>query len=347
MAGVHPDHFTRLFRKTTGSSYVDFIANIRIAKAHERLLTTKDSLLEIARNVGYKDEFYFSRKFKQVVGTAPAIYRKKPKTIFSLASIYTAGLLAVGHVPPVGSVTPWLSRRYDGALRQGALKPFYWDTCDIGRLKEQPRPDIILCHDMQFDEAHMERLRGIAPTIAIPFDSMDWREQFVTVAELAGEAANARDWLDKYDARIEAAKDRIARQVDRRETVLILEIWSDELMVYGDTYGRAGDILYRSFGLAPPRNVKERVMKGTGYLHIGKKQLGDYDADLLFLIVHEDRASRRTADLLKNSEEWSALRAVKDRRVYEFDGGLFYGCDPVSTEAQLQQIVRSLSESSR
>lgn len=163
------------------------------------------------------------------------------------------------------------------------------------------------------------------------------------VAELVGETAKARNWLDRYDAAAEAARQRIARQFAGHETVLLLEIWSDELMVFGDTYGRAGHIVYQSLGLLPPARVRERVMEGAGYTYIGKEQLAEYDADVLFLIVHDDRASRRTAGLLRESAPWKALTAVQRRRVYEFDGGAFYGYDPASTEAQLQQIVNGLS----
>ncbi len=347
MAGVHPDHFSRLFRKTTGKGYVDFVTEIRISRAKERLLSTKEGLLEIARKVGYKDEFYFSRKFKQIVGTAPTVYLRKPKSIFSLACNYTAGLLVVGHVPPIGSVTPWIGQRYGNVLRSGPFKPIYWDTCDIRRLKEEARPDVIVCHDKQYDAEQLEMLREIAPTLSIPIKGMDWREQFMTVSELVCEAAKARHWLERYDAWIDATQQRLTRHIDPRATVLIVEVWADELMVFGDSYGRAGHIVYQSFGMSPPKSVKESVMAGAGYQYIGKEQLAEYDADYLFLIVHEDPASRRTADLLQKSEQWRTLKAVRDGRAYEFDGGMFYGYDPASTEAQLQQIENRLSDSSK
>ncbi|MFC4601868.1 helix-turn-helix domain-containing protein [Cohnella hongkongensis] len=342
MVGVHPDHFSRLFRKVTGRSFVDFVAEIRMSRASEQLLTSGDGLFEIARRVGYKDEFYFSRKFKQVVGTAPTVYRKKPKKAFTLGSNFTAGLLAVGHVPYIGSLTPWLKWRYRNVLQQGGFKPIYWDDCNIGALKDEPRPDVIVCHDKQYDPEQLERLREIAPTLSIPFGRMNWREQFIIVAELVNEVGKARAWLDRCDAAIDAARERIARKFDLIETLLILEVWSDELMVYGDTYGRAGHIMYRSIGFSPPAIVREQVLDGAGYKYIVKEQLVEYDADLVFLIVHDDQTSRRTASLLKRSPQWLALTAVKHGRVYEFDGGRFYGYDPASTEAQLQQIVSRL-----
>ncbi|MFC7153235.1 helix-turn-helix domain-containing protein [Cohnella cellulosilytica] len=344
LTGVHPDHFSRWFRKMTGRSYVDFVAETRMSKARERLLGSGDSLHEIARKVGYKDEFYFSRKFKQLVGTAPTLYRRKPKTVFSLACNYTAGLLAVGHVPSVGSLTPWLSRRYQAELGQGRLKPIFWDDCHPSGLREEPRPDVILCHDKQYDEEQLELLRELAPTLSIPFGSMSWQEQFMLVAELVGEADRARIRLDRYDAALEIARERVVRKFDLSETVLILEIWTDELAIFGDTYGRAGHIVYRAFGFSPPELVRRQVIPGAGYTYIEEERLIEYDADIVFLIVHNDPTSRKTACRLKRGEAWKALTAVKRGRVYDFDGGLFYGYDPASTEMQLQRIMKAISD---
>ncbi len=342
MVDVHPDHFSRLFRKKTGQSFVDFVAEIRMSRASEQLLTSSDSLFEIARNVGYKDEFYFSRKFKQVVGTAPTVYRKKTKKVFTLGSNYTAGLLAVGHVPYIGSLTPWLKWRYRNILQQGGFKPINWDDCNIFLLKDEPRPDVIVCHDKQYNSEQLERLREIAPTLSISLGEMNWREQFMIVAELVNEVSKAQAWLNRCDAAIDEARERIARKFDLNETLLILEVWSDELMVYGDTYGRAGHIMYRSIGFLPPRIVREQVFDGAGYKCIVKEQLAEYHADLVFLIVHDDQMSRRTASLLKCSQQWQEMIAVQHGRVYQFDGGQFYGYDPASTEAQIQQIVSRL-----
>ncbi|MFF2886109.1 helix-turn-helix domain-containing protein [Paenibacillus sp. NPDC057967] len=238
MAGVHPDHFSRLFRKTTGRSYVEFVADIRISRAKERLLATKESLMEIARKVGYKDEFYFSRKFKQKVGTAPTIYLRKPKSIFSLACNYTAGLLVVGYIPPIGSLTPWISQRYGTVLRPGTFKPIYWDTCDIRRLKEEPRPDVILCHDKQYDAEQLELLREISPTLPIPIGSMDWRETLLDLADLLDKKQTATKKLEAYDQQVEQAKEKIRQKVENKTAAIV--VLSEKEFIRWDMYRAAG-----------------------------------------------------------------------------------------------------------
>jgi hypothetical protein len=43
-----------------------------------------------------------------------------------------------------------------------------------------------------------------------------------------GKAGKGRVWPDRCDAAIAAARERIARNFVLRETLLILEVWSDE-----------------------------------------------------------------------------------------------------------------------
>ncbi len=66
---------SRKFKAETGKSISDTLAEIRINKAKKLLLTTAMSMYDVAAAVGYENEFYFSRKFKQHEGVPPANYR--------------------------------------------------------------------------------------------------------------------------------------------------------------------------------------------------------------------------------------------------------------------------------
>ncbi len=67
--------FIHLFKKVTGKSVVEFTRSMRMNRAKELLLWTDLSVREIAEAVGYDDQNYFSRIFKQNVGYAPTAYR--------------------------------------------------------------------------------------------------------------------------------------------------------------------------------------------------------------------------------------------------------------------------------
>jgi len=74
-AGLSVTQFFRCFRKATGSTPISFLRRERMSQAKRRLLESADSIKEIAEQVGYSDQFYFSRDFKRYTGTSPCHFR--------------------------------------------------------------------------------------------------------------------------------------------------------------------------------------------------------------------------------------------------------------------------------
>lgn len=74
---VSAKYFSALFKKQTGVNFVDYVTDIRMDKAKRLLLETNKRILEIASEVGYENEQYFSRVFKKTVGQSPLQYRLK------------------------------------------------------------------------------------------------------------------------------------------------------------------------------------------------------------------------------------------------------------------------------
>lgn len=72
-----PRHLSRLFKRQTGHSPIDFVIQIRMNKAKELLLATNATLQEIAKAVGYPDGYYLAKMFKKYMGIAPIRYRKQ------------------------------------------------------------------------------------------------------------------------------------------------------------------------------------------------------------------------------------------------------------------------------
>lgn len=71
-----PRHLSRMFKRQTGYSPIEFMIQVRMSKAKELLLTTDATLQEIAKNVGYPDGYYFAKMFKRYMGISPVRYRK-------------------------------------------------------------------------------------------------------------------------------------------------------------------------------------------------------------------------------------------------------------------------------
>ena len=77
--GMSISWFIRNFKKFTGITPMHFIVATRISNAQLLLETTKYSISEISRIVGYDNPLYFSRLFHKVKGFAPSEYRKSIK----------------------------------------------------------------------------------------------------------------------------------------------------------------------------------------------------------------------------------------------------------------------------
>jgi AraC family transcriptional regulator, arabinose operon regulatory protein len=71
-----PDHFTRLFKQAFGHSPQQALIHARVARARQLLLETNLKIREIALSLGYCDEFFFARQFKQQTGKTPRQIRQ-------------------------------------------------------------------------------------------------------------------------------------------------------------------------------------------------------------------------------------------------------------------------------
>ena len=76
-----PDHFSKLFKQLYGAGPNKFIQEKRIERSQLLLLTTNDTLKEIAEKVGLDNISYFSRLFKKHTGKTPAFFRKEQVNI--------------------------------------------------------------------------------------------------------------------------------------------------------------------------------------------------------------------------------------------------------------------------
>ena len=76
-AGMSKSTFMRNFKQATGSTPIDYLIRIRIAKASCLLQESGLSISEIAYQVGFADSNYFSRSFREITGMTPRAFRQK------------------------------------------------------------------------------------------------------------------------------------------------------------------------------------------------------------------------------------------------------------------------------
>lgn len=73
---MSPKYFCRFFQEMTHRSPVDYLNYYRIERACYQLLTTNDTITEVAYNSGFNDLSYFIKTFKKYKGTTPKQYLK-------------------------------------------------------------------------------------------------------------------------------------------------------------------------------------------------------------------------------------------------------------------------------
>lgn len=74
---VMPSHLASVFKAETGYGVVAYQNRLRLSQACELLVATDAPIADIAHEVGYEDEFYFSRQFRRVNGSSPREYRRR------------------------------------------------------------------------------------------------------------------------------------------------------------------------------------------------------------------------------------------------------------------------------
>jgi AraC-like DNA-binding protein len=79
MAFLQPTYFSNIFAKHFGIAPQRYICQVRINKAQHMLEHGNLPIKEISGLVGYDDELYFSRLFKNYVGIPPTVYRRQRK----------------------------------------------------------------------------------------------------------------------------------------------------------------------------------------------------------------------------------------------------------------------------
>lgn len=72
---LNRSYLSSAFKNRTGTSFVDYINQIRVEKAKELLVKTDKKNYQIAQAVGYENAKYFFRVFKKLEGVTPEQYR--------------------------------------------------------------------------------------------------------------------------------------------------------------------------------------------------------------------------------------------------------------------------------
>jgi len=309
VAGLSERHLMRQFKEAHGCSIMAYVNGLRIREAKRLLTGSVRKMTEVAEQVGYKDEYYFTRKFKQQVGIPPAAYMKNRQRKIAAYSWFNLGhLLPLQIVPEIAPLDHWWTDHYRSKYASDVnilLSHSYGENL---RILAQSEPDAIVALNTM-DLAEQGRMQQVAQTIFVPWMEMDWRGHLEVTAYHLGKEQEAELWLRTYDNKARLASEQVRRLLGD-ETVLVARPVDGGCEIFG---GRnAGAVLYGDLGLAPAGEADRIPVVHT----IGYDELANYDPDRLVLITNSTPRARASLEALQQAEVWSELRASAERKVY-------------------------------
>jgi AraC-like DNA-binding protein/ligand-binding sensor protein len=68
-------YFCKMFKKSTGLNFTNYVSRVRVEKAKNLLLNRNLRVSEIAYEVGFQSLTHFNRAFKRIMGQSPTEYR--------------------------------------------------------------------------------------------------------------------------------------------------------------------------------------------------------------------------------------------------------------------------------
>ncbi len=336
LAGFSLNHFTRMFKQQLDRTPSEYLQELRMAKA-KQLLLSRQRIKEVAKQVGFRDEHYFSRAFKKTQGVAPTMYFKR--NCHRVGALYY-GLdehLATLGLQPVAFLS-YAERVYGGGgcgesdsgassdcMRLSSVAPNYEKLLRI-------KPDLLLTSD-RLDRD--ETFGLIAPTATIAHSNSGGR-MLEQIAAILGRERQASEWLERYGEQ----RERLSKSIHNhwgRANAYFIRVSAGYYRVYGSR-NQTGTLLYEDLGLSVP----SLRMAGEWAKNISLQDVPDYNADHIFLMcdpTHE--ASWRLKELL-GSEQWAALDAVKANRVHAAGDLMFKALGSASRLRAMERIADQL-----
>ncbi|WP_185602224.1 helix-turn-helix domain-containing protein [Paenibacillus sp. 598K] len=334
---ISPKYLAELFKKAYSRSITEHLTDLRISRAKRYLSESRYRLREIARLVGYSDEFYLSRKFKQVVGVPPTAYAERPKQRIAVTSPALIGqLLPLEIVPAAAPLhAKWTPYYYHDYADQIGCHLSY-PTPDGDHVADRllhARPDAIIVSDL-LSESSRRACERLAPTMTAN-RAADWRAGLLELAAFVDQTARAEAWLRHYDARLSRARQQIASLIGQA-SVTVLRVHSTGLFLYHNRPIR--ELLYGELGLRPQYNVEHQPNEP-----VTVERLAQLDADRLFVLACPESASRRFWLSLQHQRAWRSLRAVREGCVYLIHSDPWCEYSATASSRMLDELLLHLS----
>ncbi|HEM3611020.1 TPA: ABC transporter substrate-binding protein [Streptococcus suis] len=260
---------------------------------------------------------------------------KNPKKVVNFAYSYTGYLLQLGI--DVSSYSLDLEKN-SPAFGDKLKDVPQLTTADTEAIAAQ-KPDVILVFA---GDDNLETLKEIAPVIEITYGKSDYLKMLTDVGQIFGKEKEAQAWLDQWDKKVATAKEELKGLIDTSSTFTVMDFFDKNIFLYGNNFGRGGELIYRALGFATPAKVQEDIISKEGWFGVSQEALPEYVGD--YVLVNVNDKTKEAATSLKESDIWKNLPAVKNGHVIEVDYNLFYFSDPMSLDLQIDAFVSEIQK---
>ncbi|MCS1391223.1 AraC family transcriptional regulator [Lysinibacillus boronitolerans] len=337
ISGLSSSYFGEAFKKAFDQSATDYLTALRIGHAKQLLRDTDLLLREIARKVGYSDEFYFSRKFKKEVGITPSAYSKMARKRISTFSVSTTGnLLALGILPVAAPLdAKWSPYYYNHYHEKIPVHVNIFDAESEDNFKKlaSAKPDIHI-----FQEEPSLSMLDWLQTIGIEnvyIQAKDWRTQLREIAIAVKKQSVGEHFIQSYEQKVLEAKQEIKRAT-KEDSFAVLRLCGDQLFLYCNK--GIQDVLFTDLQLRPI-NAQQQTYNE----HITLDQLVNLNPDRLLFIICPDSPTRHYWLTLQYLDRWKELRAVKNGHVYVLPSNPWFEYSAIAINRMLDEMLLMLT----
>jgi AraC-like DNA-binding protein/ABC-type Fe3+-hydroxamate transport system substrate-binding protein len=302
LAGFTPSSYSRAFAKTMGIPPVEYLTNLRVAGAKMLLSRPDCRVKDISASVGFENEFYFSRIFKQTVGVSPSLYMKRDRLRIAVASCLALehNLHSVG-CEEVAAVNCF---RYPGMddEEHGRLVADQLDTL------RRALPELIVGD--YFHAPYEAQLKQIAPVVILKNDP-DWRVNHIRIAELVGREEEAKRTIGTMELREREARAMLGSSMGR-ETIIIMQVNHRLTRIQGTAHHPLNELCYNGLGLKPGSNIPSNHFRQE----FPPEWLPALEADRLFIHkIHIRAGCDHVYRVMQGTDSWNAIKAVREHKV--------------------------------
>ena len=256
---------------------------------------------------------------------------KNPKRIASLSSTYTGYLLQLGFDPV--TVTSYDAK--NPVLKEKVKNAKVLMPEDLESIAKQ-KPDLIV---VDASDKNIDELKKIAPTIAIDYGKNDYLEILNRFGQIFGKEKEADQWIADWKSKTADIGKQLKEKLGQNVTFTVVGLYEKEIYLFGNNWGRGGEVIYKSLGFDAPQKVKEEVFP-SGYLQVSQETVSEYISDYVLVAAEDDK----TGSALYESDVWKSIPAVQQNHILKVDANAFYFNDPLTLEYELKTIQDGLEK---